>query len=175
MAVVLYQWFVLAFSLLPFLGKNAANTADLHPFYVSVTEINHNATDKTLEISCKIFTEDLETVLNKNYKTKVDLSNPKNKEELNKLIGDYINHHLQIRLNGGAPVKLDILGFEHENEAVWSYLQVNNVSAPKKVEISNSLLYDSYPDQINLMHVTVGGNRKSTKVTYPETGAKFDF
>ncbi len=36
-----------------------------HPFYVSVTEISHNAKDKTLEISCKLFSSDFETVLEK--------------------------------------------------------------------------------------------------------------
>ena len=42
-----------------------------HPYYISVVEINHNPTDKTLEISCKIFTNDFEATLEKNYKTKV--------------------------------------------------------------------------------------------------------
>ena len=44
---------------------NLSNNKILHPFYVSVTEINHNAADKTLEISCKMFTEDLEEILEK--------------------------------------------------------------------------------------------------------------
>ena len=30
----------------------------LHPIHVSVTEINHNAADKTLEVSVRIFTDD---------------------------------------------------------------------------------------------------------------------
>ena len=36
-----------------------------HPLYISVTEINHNSKDKILEVSCKIFTNDFETVLEK--------------------------------------------------------------------------------------------------------------
>jgi Domain of unknown function (DUF6702) len=39
--------------------------AHTHPLYISVTEINHNAKDRILEVSCKIFTNDLETVLEK--------------------------------------------------------------------------------------------------------------
>ncbi len=49
-------------------------SASPHPLYISVTEINHNAKDKILEVSCKIFTNDFETVLEKIAKTKVDLS-----------------------------------------------------------------------------------------------------
>ena len=41
---------------------------NLHPIFVSVTEIEHNAKDKTLEISCKIFTDDFEKTLRLTYK-----------------------------------------------------------------------------------------------------------
>jgi hypothetical protein len=34
-----------------------------HPFYVSVTEISQNATDKSLEVSCKFFADDFEQTL----------------------------------------------------------------------------------------------------------------
>lgn len=175
MALILYKWFA---TLALFLGSNVTSSPSApvaHPFYVSVTEINHNATDKTLEISCKIFTEDLENALNKRSKVKVDLSNPKNKEEVTKLLGEYIAAHLQLRVNGGAALKLEILGFEHENEAVWTYLQVSNIPAVKRMDVNDSILYDSYEEQINLLHVTVGGNRKSTKLNNPEMAAKFDF
>ena len=73
MASSFYKWL-----LFPVLGivLSSAGLPKLHPFHVSVVEINHNATDKTLEISCKIFTDDFEKVLAQNYKTKVDLTNP---------------------------------------------------------------------------------------------------
>lgn len=46
-----------------------SNKGRLHPFHVSTTEINHNAKDKSLEITCRIFTDDFEAILGKNYKT----------------------------------------------------------------------------------------------------------
>ena len=39
--------------------------AAVHPFYVSVTEINQNAAEKSLEISCKFFADDFEQTLEK--------------------------------------------------------------------------------------------------------------
>jgi hypothetical protein len=59
---------------------------EVHPLHVSVTEINHNAADKTLEISCKLFTDDFEKVLSQNYKTKVDLINPPDRPAMDKLV-----------------------------------------------------------------------------------------
>ena len=65
-----------------------------HPIFVSVTEIEHNAKDKTLEISCKIFTDDFEKALRETYKTYVDLLQPKDKTAMNKLVSDYVQKHL---------------------------------------------------------------------------------
>lgn len=145
-----------------------------HPFHVSVVEINHNANDKTLEISCKIFTDDFEKVLAQNYRAKVDLINPPDKAAMDTLVKKYILSHLTI-LADGRPVALTYLGFERESEAVYSYVEADNVPAVKKLMISNQLMHDLFTDQINLMHVKVGEIRKSTKLDYPKTRAEFEF
>jgi len=189
MALLFYKWLLLMATFLnvPAYSENSeavkisgrnlqlkVTDPEFHPFYVSVTEINHNATDKTLEIASKIFTEDLEVAINKNYKTKVDLYTEKGKPQADKLIADYLSRNLVVLLDG-KPVQLEMLGFEREGEATWSYLEVKNVTLPKKVEIRNAILYDHFQDQINLVHVTVKGNRRSGKVVYPEMIMSFDF
>ena len=175
MAFILFKWFTF-FSGLLFTPQYSTDFADnpMHPFYISVTEINHNANEKSLEISCKIFTEDLENVLNKTANPKIEISNPKNKDQVTKLISQYLQAHLQLRVNG-QPVTMELLGFEEEREATWSYLQVTNVPAVKKLEIVDSILYESFAEQINLVHVTVSGNRKSSRVNNPESLVKMEF
>jgi hypothetical protein len=145
-----------------------------HPFHVSVTEIEHNASDKTLEISCKLFTDDFENVLKQNYKTKVDLINPVDKAAMDTLVKKYITSHLSI-LADGKPVLLTYIGFERDNEAVYGYLQGDNITNPQKIDITNKLMYDLFTDQINLMHIKVGGKRKSIKLDYPAAMASFNF
>jgi len=175
MALILHQWLLMLLTVIPGM-QYSTHLADkpVHPFYISVTEINHNATEKTLEISCKMFTEDLETVLNATANPKVDISNPKSKDQVNRLLNQYISSHLQLRVNG-QPVKFELLGFEEEKEATWSYLQVDSISSVKTIEILDSLLYDSFKEQINLVHVTVSGNRKSTRLNNPDTSFRFTF
>jgi hypothetical protein len=41
--------------------------------------------------------------------------------------------------------------------------------------VVNSILYELYDKQMNLMHVSVGGNRKSTRLNYPDKEATFNF
>jgi hypothetical protein len=170
-SVVKWMIAVLVFSFPP------ADTADFsmpHPFYVCVTEINHNAKDKILEISCKIFTNDFESTLEKAFQTEVDLTHPKDKDATDKMIGIYIEKHLQIKVDG-KPQSLQYVGSEKKNEATWCYFQVNNIPSVKRIDISNNILYEMFASQINIMHVTVSGIRKSLEITNPTGNASFEF
>lgn len=146
----------------------------VHPLYISVTEINHNAKDKILEVSCKVFTNDLEAVLEKMSGSRVDLSAAGEKTATDKLIDAYVEKHLRLRVDG-RPVALHFVGSEKENDGTWSYFQVNDISSVKKIEAVDELLYDSFNQQINIMHVTVGGQRKSTRLDYPDANATFEY
>jgi hypothetical protein len=176
MVILLYKWLMMASMFVDAAAPAAVTTADArHPLYVSVTEMNYNAADKDLEISCKIFTDDLEKTLANNYKAKVDLTTPADKNEANRLVKEYVKNHLLLKVDNKA-VTLEFVGFEKENDAVWSYFEVKNITAaPKKIDITNSILYEAYDKQINLMHVTVGGNRKSYRLNYPDKEASFQF
>ncbi|HXL58320.1 MAG TPA: DUF6702 family protein, partial [Chitinophagaceae bacterium] len=44
----------------------------IHPFFVSMTDINYNSKEKELEISVRIFTDDFENTLRKYHSTKID-------------------------------------------------------------------------------------------------------
>jgi len=184
MAAAVYKWLSISFfiSFFQFGGLILNNSSKsslqgvggLHPYYISVVEVNHNATDKTLEISCKIFTNDFEKTLEKNYKSKVDLVNPKDKAAMDKLVNDYITKHLSFKADDKA-VSFSYLGFEKQDEAIYSYFQVDNIAGVKKIDVTNSILHDFSDQQINIIHCTVGGKRQSTKLDYPNVQASFQF
>jgi hypothetical protein len=149
-------------------------SANSHPLYITVTEITHNAKDRILEVSCKVFTNDFETVLEKMSGGRVDLSAAATKAASDKLIDSYVQKHLRLKVDG-KPVLLHFVGSDQENDGTWSYFQVNDVSSVKRIDAVDELLYDSFNQQINIMHVTVGGQRKSTRLDYPEANAVFEY
>lgn len=151
-----------------------ASVVLFHPFFVSVTDINHNPKEKTLEISCKMFADDLEKAIGNSVKLKLDLFNIKDSAVAKKGIGDYVKKHLVIKIDG-KPTYLEFVGFEREGDALWSYYQVTNVPSVKKMEITNTILHEISTDQINLMHIIVGGVRKSSKLDYPTSEAVYNF
>jgi len=145
-----------------------------HPIYLSVTEIEHNAKEKTLEISCKIFTDDFEKTLRQTYKGKVDLLKPKDKSAMNKLVSDYVQKHLQLKVDGKT-VALQFLGYEQEEEGIISFYQANNIPGVKKIDIINNILFEYKKEQMGILHVKVNDERKSTKLINPEEKASFEF
>ena len=178
MAIKLYKWcFTPLFSILLFAGGNPALKNDenkLHPLHIATVEIEHNATDKTLEITCKTFWDDFESILSKINKKTVDLTSTKAESDNNKLIFKYLKSHLQINIDGKS-IPLIYVGYEKEDVVVFSYLQSDNVTSIKKISIVSSIMHDMFDDQTEIIHVIVNGNRKSTKLDYPAKNAEFSF
>ena len=63
--------------------------------------------------------------------SKIDLFNPKDQAAVEKAMSDYIKKHLHIKADG-KPLQLEFVGYEQENEAMWSYFQVSNVALREK-------------------------------------------
>ena len=156
-------------------GRPSVAVALPHPLYVSITEIAHNPKDGILEISCKVFADDMEAALLKTARVKIDVAHPHDRAQASKAVSDYLRSHLQVKPDG-KNAALEFVGYEYENDAVWSYFQVSHLAtAPKKIDITDSILYDVYEKEINLVHVSVRGERKSTKLDNPNAVASFIF
>ena len=150
------------------------NVEDNHPFYVSVTELHENTKEKILEVTCRIFTDDFEKELRNKFNTHVDLLNDADKTNMGKLINSYIREHLKISVDGKL-CTLEYIGFEKDEEAVDCYFQVSDVVIQKSVSVTNNILYDYKREEINIVHVTAKGIRKSTQLVNPEEKASFEF
>jgi hypothetical protein len=145
-----------------------------HPFYLSVTDLKYNTKEKAIQASVKVFVNDLEAALKKISKKPVDLINPKDTAQTNKLLAAYLATHFNLKLNG-EPKTFDFIGFELEQEAIWLFVEFKKCNLPKKVEIENAVLYDFIKDQTNIVNMEVNGKLKNTKVSYPEKKLLFEF
>ncbi|HEU4472396.1 MAG TPA: DUF6702 family protein, partial [Flavisolibacter sp.] len=62
-----------------------------------------------------------------------------------------------------------------EKESAYCYFQVDNITQPKKIDASVSILHDFTQSQVNILHITVNGSRQSSKLDYPASKASFSF
>ena len=144
----------------------------IHPFYVSVIDVNHNAKDKNVEISIRIFVDDFEATLKQNYKRNIDLHKSANDVQINKLITNYIESKLKVVLDG-KPQAMQYLGYEVQKESVWIFLEINNINHIKKINFNCNLLYDFQDKQMNIFNVKANGIEKNYKLDYPKNSLEF--
>ncbi|MGK7391243.1 MAG: DUF6702 family protein [Candidatus Cyclobacteriaceae bacterium M2_1C_046] len=136
-----------------------------HPLYVSVTEIEHDSKEKRLEITMRIFIDDLElSIKNKVNQPYLDITQPGDGYSTDKFIEDYLQGKLKIKLNGKEK-EVEYIGHEVELPVVFIYAQVSNVKKFKEISVFNSMIMETYDTQTNLVHVESNGETKSLKLT----------
>jgi hypothetical protein len=144
----------------------------LHPFFLSVYEVAYIKADNAVGISCKIFPDDLENTLKKSTGRNVDIIGG-NKAANISLLTSYFSKHLQIRVNDKDQT-FTVVGYEPEGEAIFVYLECKDTGEPRKLEFITDMLYELDRSQINLIHFIHKGERRTQRLTYPDTKAVFE-
>jgi hypothetical protein len=145
-----------------------------HPYYVTVTELEYRPAQKELQIACKIFTDDLEDALKAETKKLVRFADEAQSKNLQELIQKYLQQHLKMEIDG-KPVTCEMIGYEKEQEAIWSYLTVKNVNVFKSATVYNDMLYRLRDGQINIIHFKVNGITQSYRLNAPVTKHLFNW
>ncbi|WDT68370.1 DUF6702 family protein [Cloacibacterium sp. TD35] len=155
------------FLLFTFLLAFLVSAKPIHPYHVGSVEINYNTKTKTFEISAKFFLDDLENSLNAKYNKTLHFGEEKSKAGLDQALENYFAEYFKLKSNNKF-LKINYLGFEEDKESVNVYLESEATEMPKKVETAVSLLYSFFDDQMNIVHIIVNGERKSSKLNYPD-------
>lgn len=135
-----------------------------HPLHLSVSDVVYKPENKSLEITQRLFSDDLEDALRHHSGKKTDVLNPANAEQLSALIGDYLSENFELQLNGQT-VQPNYLGYEIEGEAVWVYLEVSNVKRIRQIGVRNTIFFELFDDQVNLINIEKEGAIRSLKLT----------
>ena len=139
------------------------NLNGLHPFHVSVCDVEHDAETKALQITHHIFLDDLEEALRKRHDNTLDIINPKNEADRDAFIEGYVMDHFSILVNSKPRIG-NYLGHEFEEDALYCYIEIEGIKKLKSVNVRNTLLTDIFDDQVNLVHIKVDGKIKSFKL-----------
>lgn len=145
-----------------------------HPFYLSICEVDHNAQAKTLEISFKIFTDDLEDALAARGAEKLQLGTPQEARDAGRILFSYLRDNVAFIVEGDTAA-FEYLGKEVEMEVTWCYVEAKGVRGFKKIEVLNRLLMERHEEQANIVHVRTGGVRKSLLLHKNQTRGTLEF
>ena len=149
-------------------------SSGIHPFHVTVCEIEHDPETKALQISQRVFLDDLEETLNSVYSVKMDIVQPEDRLMRDSLIKDYILKHLIITVDGKQR-KRTYLGHEVDKDVLWSYIEYYGVKKMTRLHITNTLFFELYEDQNTLIHMEYNGETISKKLTKLKPSEAFEF
>lgn len=144
------------FSLVAFMPQKAA----LHDFHTSLTEANYNPKTKALEVTVRVFTDDLERALTKINDNKAVKVKPTD-FSTDPLIFKYLRKHFAIVSPEKNVVSYEYLGKEVELDATWLYVEIPAATNLKGYTIFNSIMTELFEDQTNLLNLIYPDKKKS--------------
>lgn len=136
--------------------------AAVHKFYISVTNVKYSEKDKALQIKCRVFTDDMNTVLLERYGIETALGAEEESPEGQEYLKKYVQSKFNISING-KPVDYTILGKKYDMDVIIMFLEVPNVDLPNitSIGIDNKILTDLFDEQQNVLHFNIAGKKKS--------------
>lgn len=136
----------------------------IHPIHVSVTELTYDEKEKQLEITMRVFTDDLEQAVRKSTGiADLDIIDSET-AKVDELMRSYLKDHFSVSLDNRQQI-LSYLGHEHDGDAMVFYIEVAKVKRWTSVSIKNDVLMEVFADQSNLINCYVGETVKSLRLT----------
>ena len=148
----------------------------LHPFHVSVSDIKYKEEQKAIQISTRIFLDDLEVALQTfSGNETLDIIDPTQWDFIKTSLGEYMLSKVSLADEKGREYDLKYVGAEIEEDVMWCYLEVEKVKKIKSVTVTNKVLHEIWTDQENLVHFRAFGTVKSARLYIGEETKLFDW
>lgn len=146
----------------------------MHKFYVAVFQLEYVPAKKVVQMTSRIFIDDLDAELSKKYGKKIYLGTPKEVKDADDYLKKYFTEKIQIKLNGTNKA-IKFLGREIEDDVLICYYTIPAEAAVTSLTIKNTVLFDSFSDQQNIIHTTINRNKKSLLLTNDEPQGGLEF
>jgi hypothetical protein len=136
----------------------------IHKFYVSIYQINYASEKKMLQITSRLFVDDVNAVLFKKYGKKTYLGEKNESQEDVNLMKKYILDNFSLKVNGQLK-PINYLSKEMEGNVIICYYNIKDISKIKSLEVKNSALIELNVEQQNIIQSTIYGEKQSLLLT----------
>lgn len=126
-----------------------------HDYHVSLIQLEYKAKSQRLQVSMKIFTDDLEKGIS-HYQGQRGYMDDFEKED----VCHYVQSGFKVRVKG-KEVHGYCLGYEGEADAQWVYLEYQLPKGIEQVQVTDQLLFAVYDDQQNILRWRSGDYKDS--------------
>ena len=130
-----------------------------HVFYVSITRVKWNVDESRLDVSVRIFTDDLEEAIVAAGGPRLHLWTDQARKDRERQVAAYLASRLTFRINGEER-QWSYTSMEDALDATTCFLQIANVNFVETVEVKNRILIDLFDTQANIMRFEVVDEKK---------------
>ncbi len=135
-------------------------SAYMHKFYVSKTTVVFNDRTRIFEVTSKFFTDDLEKALVNGGDKALHLGQENESAEVDALIEKYVTEHLKIKINDES-IAMRYVGKEVDSDLTYCYFEFFRTPQFITMKIDNTLLVDFFPEQQNIVDLTMNSSTKT--------------
>lgn len=124
------------------------SSVNAHKFYMSITEIEYNEKNKSLEVVITFFINDLEEVLEKENDAKIYLGSEKENVKADDFLKKYLSQHFIIEQEKGS-LAFNYIGKEVDKDYAYAYIEFKGFKKKSSSLLTNTLLINYFPEQTN--------------------------
>ena len=146
----------------------------MHKYYISVTQINYLQEKQSVQITSRIFIDDLEKLLRERYDDNLTLADENESTTTDNFIARYLKEKIKIKING-KDVNMTFIGKEYDTDIVKCYLEIGGIKKIESIEISNQVLFDLFSEQQNIVKTKIYDKQKSFLIDRNNKNALLNF
>jgi len=117
-------------------------SADEHPIYISMAEIDYKSKANRLEIAVRVYSDDLQKAISAKEGELIEIGTDREHPEAVAYIKEYLRTNFKL-YNKGKPLEWEYVGRELKRQeffAMWVYLKVDKLRKLKELKLYNNIL-----------------------------------
>jgi hypothetical protein len=134
-----------------------ARTAGAHPIHTTLTVVTPSADGRTLTINVRAFADDFSASVAGFAGRKA----PADSSVLADEVTRYVRANFSVSAASGAPLVLEPCGVTRSRELYWLCFRVALPLGLGGTTVRNQMLTELHPDQVNIVQLEKGAERKS--------------
>ncbi|RKS95315.1 hypothetical protein BC952_0982 [Flavobacterium limicola] len=136
----------------------------VHKFYVALYQVNYAPEKKMLQITTRIFVDDLNSAVGKKYSKKINLGAENESVDDINFLKKYFSEKFYIKVNGQTK-PIHFLSKEMEGDVLICYFSMKEIQKINSLEIYNAVITEGNAEQQNIMHFNVSGVKNTLLFT----------
>ena len=136
----------------------------MHKFYVSIYQLNYAPKKKMIQITSRLFIDDVNDALEKKFKKRTYFALENETPEDEVFLKKYFAEKFIIKVNGVSKT-INYLSKDIDGNVVICYFSVKDLPKISSVAIENSALMELNEEQQNIIQANINGEKQSLLLT----------